>query len=158
MSEKKLESIHQQFVVQQLAMFSRAVDVQKALKQDFEIEISLPGICYYDISNPALPKKLKTLFNSTRRNFLKNSDKIPIAQKSFRLMKLQKMFETEENETPRMQNKKAMRELLEQAAKESGDAFTNKQKHEVTGKDGSALVPRKITVNVVRSASILENE
>lgn len=158
MAESKLESAQQHFVVQQLAMFERPVDVQRALKQNFEIEISLPGVIYYDISNSDLPKKLKILFNSTRKKFLENSGKIPIANKSYRLSKLQKMFEAEEEEIPRMQNKKAMAAILEQAAKESGDAFSNQQKHEVTGKDGKDLMPRKITVNVVKSGSILKNE
>lgn len=139
MAENKLASHTQIFVVQQLAMFERPKAIQEALKQNFDVEISLPGISYYDISNKDLPKKLKTVFNSTRRKFLKDSASIPIANKSYRLSKLQKMFETEEDQKPVLQNKRAMREILEQAAKESGDAFTNKQKHEVTGKDGGPI-------------------
>lgn len=139
MAEKVLEGAHQVFVVQRLAMFERPKAVQEQLKEIFDIEISLPGIVYYDISNADLPKKLKTLFNQTRAKFLKDSGKIPIANKSYRLSKLQRMFETEEAASPRLQNKKAMRAIIEQAAKESGDAFTNKQKFEHTGKDGGAM-------------------
>lgn len=154
MAEGKLESVHQVFIVQQLACFERPKGVLDLLKQNFDIEISLQAVCYYDISNPQLPKKLKTLFNSTRNKFLKDSSKIPISHKSYRLTKLQKMFEAEESEIPRLQNKKAMRAILEQAAKESGDAFTNRQKHEVTGADGKSLVPSKIIVEVVPSAVV----
>lgn len=134
-----MEPIHQVFVVQQLALFERPKSVQLMLKENFGLEVSLQAICYYDVSNEDLPKKLKTLFNSTRKNFLKNADSIPIANKSYRLIKLQKMFESEENQSPLLQNKVVMRALLEQAAKESGDSFTNKQKHEVTGKDGDPV-------------------
>lgn len=158
MAESKLEAGHQVFIVQQLAMFERAVDVRDLLKQKFDIEISLQAVCYYDISNPSLNKKLKTLFQRTRKRFLDDSASIPIANKSFRLKKLQQMFDREENQDARVQNKKAMREILEQAARESGDAFTNRQKHEHTGKDGSELAPKTITVNVVRSAEIVKDE
>lgn len=158
MAENKLEITHQIFIVQQFAMFERAVRIQESLKQKFGIEISLQAVCYYDISNSDLPKKLKTLFNSTRKKFLKDSASIPIANKSYRLSKLQRMFESEEDQKPILQNKRAMREILEQAAKESGDAFTNKQKHELTGKDGAELKTSSITVNVVKSASIIKDE
>lgn len=59
---------------------------------------------------------------------------------------------------PRMQNKKGMQGILEQAAKEWGDAFTNRQKHEHTGNDGKDLVPRKITVNEVKSKKFIKIE
>ena len=120
MAEGKLESNHQVFIIQQLAVFERPKAVQEQLKDLFDIEISLPAVLYYDIRNPDLPKKLKTLFNSTRRKFLKESSDIPIANKSYRLAKLQKMFESEESADARVQNKKGMRAILEQAAKESG--------------------------------------
>lgn len=125
MAESKLQPEHQIFIVQQLAMFERLKAVQTKLKEIYEIEIALSSIVYYDISNKDLPKKWKTLFNSTRRKFLKDSASIPIANKSYRLKKLQNMFDKQEDE--RLQNPVAMRDILEQAAKESGDAFTNKR-------------------------------
>jgi len=154
MPESKLEAVHQVFIVQQLAMFERPQSVRDALKQNFDIEISLPGIIHYDISNPDLPKKWKTLFKSTRTKFLKNSSEIPIAQKSYRLKKLQTMFESEESNAPALQSKKRMQSLLEQAAKESGDAFTNEMKHRHTDPNGEALRPSKIIVEVVPSAIV----
>ena len=139
MAENVLESSHQVFIVQHLAMFVRPAAVQKLLKQNFDVEISLQAVCYYDITNADLPKKFKTLFNSTRRKFIKDSSEIPIAQKSFRLMKLQQMFEAEEDQNPAIQNKRAMRDILEQAAKESGDAFTNKTQLQVSDPKGDSL-------------------
>jgi len=139
MAESVLDNSQQVFVVQHLAMFVRPSAVQKLLKQHFDIEISLQGVCYYDISNVKLPKDLKKIFNSTRKKFLKDSSEIAIAHKSFRLIKLQQMFEAEEDQNPAIQNKKTMRALLEQAAKEAGDAYTNKQKVEHTGADGGPI-------------------
>lgn len=139
MSETKLERIYQIFIVQQLAMFERGVDIQKALKEEFDIEISRAAISYYKETNPDLPKDLKKLFSKTRNDFLKDASKIPIANKSYRLQKLWKMFEAEEEQNPLIQNKKRMSALLEQAAKESGDAYTNKQKVEHTGANGGPI-------------------
>ena len=137
MAETKLEKEHQVFIVQSLASFERLVDVQDALKQFFEIEISLPAIIHYDIRNPKFPAKWKSLFLRCRNKFLKDAAKIPISNKAFRLSKLQNMFDQEEKS--KIQNKVAMRAILEQAAKESGDVFSNKQKLEHTGKDGAPI-------------------
>lgn len=155
MAENKLELQHQIFIVNQLAMFQRPSSVREALKLQFEIEISLPGILHYDISNPDLLKKWKALFNSTRKKFLENSSRIPISNKSYRLSKLQQMFEAQENESPRLQNKKAMRAILEQSAKESGDVFTNRSYVQVSDPKGE---PPRITVEVVKSSSIIKDE
>lgn len=138
MAESKLEAEHQIFIVQQLAVFERPKSVQTKLKEIFEIEIALSSIVYYDISNKDLPKKWKTLFSSTRRKFLNNSAAIPIANKSFRLQKLQNMFERQEND--KLQNTVEMRATLEQAAKETGDAFSNKQKLEHSGEVQHSVV------------------
>jgi hypothetical protein len=139
-------------------MYERPVDVQKALKLNFGIEISLPGIIHYDVSNPELVKKWRALFNQAQNKFLKDASKIPISLKTYRLSKLQRLFDAEENESPRMQNKKAMRAILEQAAKESGDVFTNRRKHEQDGAGGKQLDCPSVTVNVVRSAEVVKDE
>jgi hypothetical protein len=131
MAESKLESEHQVFIVEQLAVFERPKAVQTKLKEFFGLEIALSSIVYYNISNKDLPKKWKTLFNATRKKFLEKTSSIPIANKSFRLQKLQNIFEKQEDE--KLQNTVEMRATLEQAAKEVGDVFTNKQKIEEKG-------------------------
>ncbi|HDE2558368.1 TPA: DUF2280 domain-containing protein, partial [Klebsiella pneumoniae] len=60
---------------------------------------------------------------------------IPIANKAYRLRVLQRMSTTAEG----MKNLGMTAQLLEQAAKEVGDAYSNKQKVELTGKDGGPL-------------------
>ena len=64
-----------------------------------------------------------------------SSDLIPIANKAYRLRVLQRMSTTAEG----MKNLGMTAQLLEQAAKEVGDAYSNKQKVELTGKDGGPL-------------------
>lgn len=158
MSKAKLRKEHQIFVVVQLATYERPTDVQEALKRDFGVEVSLPAILNYDISNPDLAVKWRELFTQTRQNFIDDTSLVPIAVRSWRLKQLQKMFDAELAQPTIMQNKKGMRATLEMAAKESGEAFTNKFKHEHTGKDGKPLGPRTITINVVESDSILTEE
>ncbi|MDH8602355.1 DUF2280 domain-containing protein, partial [Klebsiella pneumoniae] len=72
------------------------------------------------------------LFNRTRDRFLNEISDIPIANKAYRLRVLQRMSTTAEG----MKNLGMTAQLLEQAAKEVGDAYSNKQKFELTGKDG----------------------
>ncbi|MCD9188249.1 MAG: DUF2280 domain-containing protein [Pyrinomonadaceae bacterium] len=129
MAEHALEKEHQIFVVQRLAIFERPKTVQSQLKENFGLEVSIQSIYYYQPTNKKLSPDLRKIFNSTRKKFLKNVNDIPIANKAFRLQKLQNMLDRQEdNAHP---NPKAMREILEQAAKESGDAFSNKIKHDV---------------------------
>jgi len=145
MSEKKLEREHQIFIVQQLAMFERPKSVRSRLKDEFGIEITVQAVRHYQITSKELSKELKKVFNATRKKFLKESDTIPIANKSYRLRKLQNIFEQlEDNPQP---NTVEMRATLEQSAKETGDVFTNKQKVENSGEVRHSVVrvPAKIT-------------
>jgi hypothetical protein len=82
-----------------------------------------------------LAQKWVDLFNRTRDRFLNEISDIPIANKAYRLRVLQRMSTTAEG----MKNLGMTAQLLEQAAKEVGDAYSNKQKVELTGKDGGPL-------------------
>lgn len=126
-------------------MFERPKSVQTKLKEHFDVEITRQSILHYDISNKKLSKEFKRIFNATRKKFLKDSEAIPIANKNFRLQKLQNMFDAQEDAP--LQNTVVMRDILEQAAKESGDVFTNKQKIENSGEVLHTVVrvPAKIT-------------
>lgn len=64
------------------------------------------------------------LFNDLRDRFLNEISDIPIANKAYRLRVLQRMSTTAEN----MKNIGMTAQLLEQAAKEVGEAYSNKQK------------------------------
>ena len=145
MADGKLTKDAQIFVVQQLAMYERPVDVQAALKELFEVEIALSAVIYYDIANPTLPKKWKALFNKIRKKFTEDTSSIGIAQKSYRLRELDKIYQNQKS--AKMQNTKAMKDTLEQAAKESGDVFTNKHKieGELDVQHSVVRVPAKIS-------------
>lgn len=126
-----LNDEHKLFIVQQLAMFERPQAVCDLVKENFGLEIERSHVFYYELSNPKLPPKWKEIFENTRKNFLENVSDIPIANKSFRLRELDRLYQKQKSS--KVENVVEARATLEQAAKESGDVFTNKQKVEHKG-------------------------
>jgi len=96
------------------------------------------------VAGKGLAQKWVDLFNRTRDRFLNEISDIPIANKAYRLRVLQRMSTTAEN----MKNIGMTAQLLEQAAKEVGEAYSNKQKVEHTSPDGS-MSPRPTTIRLV---------
>ena len=78
-------------------------------------------------------EKWKALFEETRKTFLEDTATIAISHRAVRLRALQRMSEKAEMQG----NMVLAASLLEQAAKEVGDSFTNRR--ELTGKDGKDL-------------------
>ncbi|EFH6026477.1 DUF2280 domain-containing protein [Escherichia coli] len=110
----------------------------EAVQKDFGITITRQQVETHDptkVSGKTLAKKWVELFNLTRDRFLNEISDIPIANKAYRLRVLQRMSTTAEG----MKNLGMTAQLLEQAAKEVGDAYSNKQKVELTGKNGGPL-------------------
>ncbi|OUM76513.1 hypothetical protein AST20_17940 [Acinetobacter baumannii] len=77
-----------------------------------------------------LSQKYVELFESTREKFDEGLIDIPIANKYYRLKQYQRQLD-------RTRNVKTALKILEQAAKDIGGQFTNRQ--EITGKDGGPL-------------------
>lgn len=117
----------QTFITKQLAMFSTPQEVVDLVKENFDgLEVSRQQVFFYDASmNPAIPEQWKAIFEATRKNFLEDVSTIPIASKSYRLRELDRLYGNQKRQ--KLQNTVEMRATLEQAAKESGDAFTNKR-------------------------------
>lgn len=124
MAKGKLSTEMQLFVVQQLALFEKPTMVMNALKETYGVEVALPAVLYYDITSPNFPEKWRETFEKIRADFLENTATIPIANKAFRLRELDRLYHR--NKGSRMENPVEQRATLEQAAKESGDVFTNK--------------------------------
>ncbi|WP_425917583.1 DUF2280 domain-containing protein [Acinetobacter sp. TSRC1-2] len=121
------------FIVQSLACFDTPQQVADAVKQEFGIEIERQQVAAYDPTKPTgknLSKKLKDLFERTRKDFRKNVEDIAIANKAFRLRELQKMYDDSGK------NKRAKQNLLKQAFQETDGRVT---KQEITGKDGGPI-------------------
>ncbi|HDH1525994.1 DUF2280 domain-containing protein [Klebsiella variicola subsp. variicola] len=126
------------FIVQSVACFDTPSQVVESVLKEFGIQITRQQVEQNDptkISGKGLAQKWVDLFNRTRDRFLNEISDIPIANKAYRLRVLQRMSTTAEG----MKNLGMTAQLLEQAAKEVGDAYSNKQKVELTGKDGGPL-------------------
>ena len=122
------------FIVQALACRDTPQEVAEAVKQEFKIELDRRQCASYDPTKPAgqnLSKKFVQLFNETREKFDAGLIDIPIANKHFRLKQYQKQLERNAKNTV------MSLKILEQAAKDVGGQFTNRQ--EITGKDGKPI-------------------
>lgn len=120
------------FIVQSLACFESPAKVIELVKAEYGVVVSRQQVSQYSPGNAMaakLSKKWVDLFNVTRERFQNEISDIPIANKAYRLRVLQRMATTAEN----MKNMGMTAQLLEQAAKEVGDAYTNKQKVEHSG-------------------------
>lgn len=116
-------------IVQMLACYDTLSIVVDAIQKDYGIKVTPQQVESHDptkVSGKGLAKKWVDLFNHTRDRFLNEISDIPIANKAYRLRVLQRMSTTAEN----MKNIGMTAQLLEQAAKEVGDVYTNKQKVE----------------------------
>ena len=126
------------FIVQALACYDTPTQVSEAVKEEFGIDIPRNQIGRYDPSKASgadLAQKWRDLFESTRKRFREEVAEIPIADQAYRLRQLGRLYDR----SSRSGNTVLAAQLLEQAAKESGGVFTNRQKLEHTGKDGGPI-------------------
>ncbi|HEM8561006.1 TPA: DUF2280 domain-containing protein [Citrobacter farmeri] len=134
-------------IVQMLACYDTLSIVVEAIQKDFGIKVTPQQVESHDptkVSGKGLAKKWVDLFNSTRERFQNEISDIPIANKAYRLRVLDRMMTNAE----KMRNMALAASLMEQAAKECGDAYSNKQKVEHTSPDGS-MSPRPTTIRLV---------
>ena len=120
------------FIVQALACIDTPTQIASQVKQEFGLDISIQQVSSYDPTKAIaknLGQKWIDLFNATRTRFQTELSDIPIANKAYRLRALNRMMTSAE----KMRNMALAASLMEQAAKECGDAYTNKQKVEHSG-------------------------
>ncbi|EMB5964439.1 TPA: DUF2280 domain-containing protein [Klebsiella pneumoniae] len=126
------------FIVQSVACFDTPSQVVESVLKEFGVQITRQQVEQNDptkISGKGLAQKWVDLFNRTRDRFLNEISDIPIANKAYRLRVLDRMAARAEG----MKNLALTAEIIEQAAKECGDAYTNKHKFEHSGPNGGAI-------------------
>ena len=134
----KLPAEIKAFIVQALACFEPPSKVVEMVKVEFGITITRQRVSAYEPSNAmakSLSHKWVDLFNTTREKFQEETADIAISHKAYRLRVLDRMASSAE----RVNNYGMTAQLLEQAAKEVGGAYTNRVKVEKTGKDGGTI-------------------
>lgn len=135
------------FIVQSLACFDTPSQVVELVKKEFGLSITRQQVESHDptkANGRGLAQKWVDMFNATRERFQNEISDIPIANKAYRLRILDRMATRAEG----MKNMALAASLVEQAAKEVGDAYSNKQKVEHTSPDGS-MSPRPTTIRLV---------
>jgi hypothetical protein len=90
-----------------------------------------------------LAAKWVTLFHDTRKRFREETAEIPIANRAFRLRALGRFVERAET----MKNIGLAMQILEQAAKEVGDIYVNRNRKDEP--DEEPAIPTRIQVDVV---------
>ncbi|MCF8980041.1 MULTISPECIES: DUF2280 domain-containing protein [Pseudomonas syringae group] len=134
------------FIVQALACFDTPSQVVEQVKQEFSIEISRQQCESHDPTKRAgvnLAARWVTLFHDTRKRFREDTAEIPIANRAYRLRALGRIVEKAEG----MRNLALALQVLEQAAKESGDMYVNRHRKDEPGDEPA--IPTRIQVDVV---------
>lgn len=134
------------FIVQALACFDTPTQVSQALKEEFGLEVTRQQVEQHDPTKRAgvnLAAKWVTLFHDTRKRFREETAEIPIANRAYRLRALGRIVEKAES----MRNLALALQVLEQAAKEVGDVYVNRQTRNENPHDN--LPPTRVQVDVV---------
>lgn len=129
------------FIVQALACRDTPQEVADLVKQEFGIQIDRQQCSSYDPTKQRgknLSKKFVELFHKTRADFDAGLIDIPIANKHYRLKQYQKQLERNAKNTV------MSLKILEQAAKDCGGQFMNKQEVDHTTKGKSINMPTTI--------------
>ncbi|WP_175776625.1 DUF2280 domain-containing protein [Burkholderia anthina] len=143
----KLSDDAKSLIVRRLACYDTPKQVADAVKEEFEIDVSRQQCAAYDPtkhSGRSLGEKWRLVFEETRRSFLADAAQVPIANLAVRLRRLERILV----EAEKRGNAVLVLQALEQAAKEVGGTFTNKQRHEHAGPNGAPIQQGVVTTTV----------
>lgn len=133
------------FIVNALACFDTPMTVVRAVDEHFGVKLDRSQVAGYapDATHPPAKKWIE-LHKATRSAFLKETGEIAIASRSVRLRRLNRMADKAEQQG----NIVLASAILEQAAKEVGDAFTNKLK--LSGHNGGPVQYQRVNTGIDR--------
>lgn len=132
----KLTPEHREFIIDRLAMHDTPTMVSRALKETFGIDVPRNQVEGYDPRSHRARRRrgpspaLVARFEAARAKWAAELESIPIADRAFRVRRLQAMFE----QAFEKGNHPLAARFLEQAAKEMGETFSNTRKVEHSGK------------------------
>src|SRR5690606_14717038 len=118
----------------------------ESVKNEFGVVLTRQQVETHDptkTSGKGLALKWQTLFHDTRKRFREETAEIPIANRAFRLRALGRFVEKAEG----MRNIALAMQVLEQAAKEVGDIYVNRNRKDEP--DDEPAIPTRIQVDVV---------
>lgn len=131
----KLTDSIRQYIVQRLACYDTPSQIADGVREEFGLEITRQQVHEYDPGHKEPAKKWRDLHAKTRALFLETAADIPIANRSVRLRRLERMSIAAEGR----RNYQLAAQLLEQAAKEVGEAYTNTRNLKHSGRIESGI-------------------
>lgn len=145
-----LSSAHKTLIVQRLATFVADKEIIEELRT-LGVDVTYAQIAYYNpkTAGSKLGKEWVELFNATRAQFTKDTSAIAIANKAYRLTRLDAMARAAEAK----KNYPLAASLHEQAAKEVGEAYTNRRVIEAA--DPHEALAKMLGISVAEIAGAL---
>jgi hypothetical protein len=134
------------FIVQALACFDTPSQVVEAVQKEYGISVTRQQVETHDptkTSGRGLAKRWVTMFEDARKRFREETAEIPIANRAYRLRAMNRFVEKAET----MKNIGLAMQILEQAAKEVGDVYVNRNRKDEP--DDEPAIPTRIQVDVV---------
>lgn len=154
----KLSEEAKAFVVDRLAMYDTPSTVAAAVKEHFGIEVPRQQVETYDARRPGKKPAAKWVrrFEATRAQYREQVDDIGIAHRAVRMRRLERMA----NRAEERGNLPLAAQLLEQAAKEMGESYSNKRSIEHSGevKGGVLVVPGVAEAGDWSAAAVAQQE
>ena len=140
----KLTENEKEYVVHRLAAYDSPSAVQKGLSEEFGVKIARQSLLFYDPTKRAsrrLREKWKSLFHATREALHKGSAEIGACHALVRIRWREQMALKEME----ADNSQRANEILDSIARDVGDCFGSKYRHEHAGANG---VPFVATINI----------
>ncbi len=121
----RLNSEQKAFIITAYARYDGLAEVCRAFKEEYGVDLPKPHALAYNAGGPRYrgAAKWRELFERERKHFLDNVGHIGIAQKAVRIQRLEALCAI----ALQRKNVKLAAELMEQAAKEMGEVFTNRR-------------------------------
>lgn len=147
----RLSSEVQRAIVRGLAMFRTPTEVQTEIRELYQVEVPLPQILYYDPESAGtdVAPVWRELFRETREKFIRATDDVAVAHRAYRIRELGDLYRRAKTRNPL-----AAAKLLEQAAREMGDAYTNVQVLKGDSAEAAArllnMTPEEVRVEMAR--------
>lgn len=132
-------------VITRLARFERPTEVQEAIRERFNLELSLSRIAHYDptvVQGRQLAAKWKQLFFEERTRFKSNLDELPLSHRAYRLLRLQRLIDNPNHQ----RNPVFVRDTIVEVEKIVGDLYSNRRRFEV--QDHRAVLAEMLGVPV----------
>lgn len=151
----KLSEEIKHFIVTELACRRTPSEVVERVKEEYGLELDRRHVHIYNptkIQAKPVAKRWRDLFAAAREAFDRDQAAISIASKNFRLRELEDSY----YRVKKRGNEVLAKDILKQAAEESGGAYTNRR--ELTGKDGKDLPAGAPTVVILPAKTEIEGE